>query len=226
MITFTGYRAAPVPFFRKFLEVNLVSASFSSLQTRMLGGRLALDFVNTIPLNSELSWEGLILFLETVRIVSPERGAQLLALPQSDPQAAEGLLLKSRRLGASMRKTFAAMLRRQRITGEWVEPVNEILRITEGHDELVHEDGTWRIEFIAREGGLDWLLAAIARSGTEIIAEGARARLRLCANPNCGLFFYDKSRTHRRRWCSMAVCGNRSKVAAFARKHASSSQAE
>ena len=111
----------------------------------MLGGRLALDFVNTTPLNSELSWEGLILFLETVRIVSPERGAQLLALPQSDPQAAEGLLLKSRRLGASMRKTFAAMLRRQKITGEWVEPVNEILRITEGHDELVHGDGTWRI---------------------------------------------------------------------------------
>jgi predicted RNA-binding Zn ribbon-like protein len=224
MLAFTGYRNGCGPLSSTFLEAFPVTSS--SLQIRMLGGRLALDFVNTAPANSELSWNRLILFLEAVRIVSSERGAQLLALPQSDLQAAEGLLRKARRLCASMRKTFAAMIRKQKIAGEWLEPVNEILRVTEGHDELVHEDGTWRIEFIAREGGLDWLLAAVARSGAEIIAEGARARLRLCANPNCGLFFYDKSRTHRRRWCSMAVCGNRSKVAAFARKHASSSQAE
>jgi predicted RNA-binding Zn ribbon-like protein len=117
------------------------------------------------------------------------------------------------------------LLRKQKIAVEWVEPVNEILRVTEGHDELVSVVGGWRMEFIAREGGLDWLLAAVARSGAEILSEGTRASLHLCANPHCGLFFYDTSRTHRRRWCSMAVCGNRSKVAAFARKHASARHA-
>jgi len=187
----------------------------------LLGGRLSLDFVNATPTNAELPWERLIQFLESASIVSAGRGAQLLSLPQSDPQAAEALLLKARRLGSALRKVFAAMLRKQRIAGEWIEPINEILRITEGHDELVGQAGVWKIEFVAREGGLDWLLAAVARSGAEIIVEGARARLRLCANPHCGLFFYDNSRTRRRRWCSMAVCGNRSKVAAFARKHAS-----
>jgi len=187
----------------------------------LLGGRLSVDFVNATPPNPELSWERLIHFLESTSIVSAERSAQLLSLPQSDPQAAEALLLKARRLGSALRKVFAAMLRKQRLAREWIEPVNEILRITEGHDELAGQDGLWKIEFVAREGGLDWLLAAVARSGAEIAAEGARARLRLCANPHCGLFFYDNSRTHRRRWCSMAVCGNRSKVAAFARKHAS-----
>jgi predicted RNA-binding Zn ribbon-like protein len=187
----------------------------------LLGGRLSVDFVNATPSNVQLSWDHLIHFLESTSIVSVERSAQLLNLPQSEPQAAEALLLKARRLGLALRKAFAAMLRKQRMAGEWIEPVNEILRITEGHDELVGQDSVWKIEFVAREGGLDWLLAAVARSGAEIIAEGARARLRLCANPNCGLFFYDNSRTRRRRWCSMAVCGNRSKVAAFARKHAS-----
>ena len=196
-----------------------MSSLLSSI--RLLGGRLCLDFINTTPDHSELSWDKLILFLEAARVVSSERGTQLLALPQSDPQAAEGLLLKAQRLSASLRKVFTAMHRKQRIAGEWVEPLNEILRITEGHDELVSGDGAWQIEFIAREGGLDWLLAAVARSAAELVAEGAGARLRLCANPHCGLFFYDKSRTHRRRWCSMAVCGNRSKVAAFARKHSS-----
>ena len=193
----------------------------SHLPLPLLGGRLSLDFVNAAPSSAELSWERLIQFLESTNIVSPERGAQLLSLPQSDPPAAEALLLKARRLGSALRKVFTAMLRKQKIAGEWIEPLNEILRITEGHDELVGEDGVWKIEFIARESGLDWLLAAVARSGAEIVAEGVRARLRHCANPNCGLFFYDNSRTRRRRWCSMAVCGNRSKVAAFARKHAS-----
>jgi predicted RNA-binding Zn ribbon-like protein len=193
----------------------------SSSVPQLLGGRLSLDFVNATPSNAELSWEQLIGFLESTRVVSVERGAQLLSLPQSDPQAAEALLLKAQRLGSALRTVFAAMLRKQRIAGEWIEPLNNILRITEGHDELVSQAGIWKIEFVAREGGLDWLLAAVARSGAEIIAEGARARLRLCANPHCGLFFYDNSRTRRRRWCSMAVCGNRSKVAAFARKHAS-----
>lgn len=186
---------------------------------QLLGGRLCLDFLNATPAPSTLSWDELILFLEATRVVSAERGAQLLALPQSDPQAAGELLQKAQQLGSSLRKVFTAMQRKQKIAAEWIESVNEILGITEGHDELVCRNGIWQIEFIAREGGLNWLLAAVARSAAELIAEGAGARLRLCSNPRCGLFFYDKSRTHRRRWCSMAVCGNRSKVAAFARKH-------
>jgi len=194
----------------------------SAAPIKLLGGRLSVDFVNATPTNVELSWEKLIHFLEETRIVSAERGVQLLALSHSDPQAAERLLAKAQRLSFALRKAFAAMLRKHRIDREWIEPVNEILRITEGHDELIIEDGNFRIEFIAREGGLDWLLAAVARSGAEIIADGPGARLRLCANPHCGLFFCDKSRTHRRRWCSMSVCGNRSKVAAFARKRTSS----
>jgi predicted RNA-binding Zn ribbon-like protein len=191
----------------------------------LLGGRLSIDFVNSAPPNSVLSWDRLIQFLDSTDIVSTERGVQLLSLPQIDPQGAEVLLTKARRLLIALRKVFTAMLRKQRMAGEWVEPINEILRITEGHDELVGQDGIWKIEFVAREGGLDWLLAAVARSGAEITAEGTQARLRLCANPHCGLFFYDDSRTRRRRWCSMAVCGNRNKVAAFARKHASARSA-
>jgi predicted RNA-binding Zn ribbon-like protein len=203
-----------------FFEGGL-SMPFTASPVSLLGGRLSVDFVNANRSSADLSWEHLIHFLESTSIVSAGRGAQLLGLPQSDPQAADGLLRKARRLGSALRKVFTAMLRKQRMADEWIEPINEILRITEGHDELVGREGNWKIEFVAREGGLDWLLAAVARSGAEIIAEGARARLRLCANPHCGLFFCDNSRTRRRRWCSMAVCGNRSKVAAFARKHAS-----
>lgn len=195
--------------------------SSSNPSPKFVGGRLSLDFVNAVPAQGELSWEALIFFLQSAGIATPERGGELLALRQSDPQAAEALLRKAQRLGSALRQAFEALLRKQRIVRDWIDPLNEILRITEGHDELVSAEQDWEIEFIAREGGLEWLLAAVARSAAEIIAEGTGARLRLCANPRCGLFFYDTSRTHRRRWCSMTVCGNRSKVAAFARRHAS-----
>jgi predicted RNA-binding Zn ribbon-like protein len=177
-----------------------------------------LDFVNCIPPNNELSWDRLIAFLEATRIATPERSNELLALRHSDPQAADALLRKAQRLGSALREAFHALLRKQKLSRDWIEPVNEILRITEGHDELVAAGSEWELEFVAQEDGLEWLLAAVARSAAEIIAERARARLRLCANPHCKLFFYDTSRTHQRRWCSMAVCGNRSKVAAFARR--------
>ena len=192
---------------------------------RFIGGRLALDFVNLFPVNDGLSWDKLVEFLETARIVTPERGGELLALNRSDRQAAESLLREAQQLAADLRLAFGAVLHRHKILREWIEPVNEILRITEGHDELVAVDNDWEIQFVASESGLEWLLAAVARSAAEIITEGSRARLRLCANPRCGLFFYDTSRTHRRRWCSMTVCGNRHKVAAFARRHASADHA-
>jgi predicted RNA-binding Zn ribbon-like protein len=191
----------------------------------LLGGRLAIDFAN-IPSYpgtpaEHLSWEELIVFLESSRIVSAERASILLALSGSDPDTAQTLLSRSLRLRDALRKAFAAIVKKEGIAREWVEPINQVLRITEGHDELVLHENTWKLEFMAREGGLDWLLAAIARSAAEIIVEGPLTRLRICANPACGLFFSDKSRTHRRRWCSMSVCGNRYKVANFARRHAS-----
>ena len=187
---------------------------------RFVGGRLALDFVNSIPRNRTLSWDQLVAFLESARIVTPERAVELLAPNRSDSQAAESLLRKTQRLADALRLALDAVLHRQKVQREWIEPVNEFLRITEGHDELVYTNQDWEIQFVASESGLEWLLAAVARSAAEIIAEGPRARLRVCANPRCGLFFYDTSRTHRRRWCSMTVCGNRHKVAAFARRHA------
>jgi predicted RNA-binding Zn ribbon-like protein len=224
MIALTGYQPgnSTVSWFIRQKETFMPETG--SL-VALLGGRLAIDFANApsypaLPFRN-LSWEELILFLQASRIVSEERGATLLALSQTDPKTAQGLLSRATRLRDSLRKAFGALVGEARVAREWVEPINETLRITEGHDELVQDEGTWRLEFVAREGGLAWLLAAIARSAAEILVEGAEARVRVCANPGCGLFFCDTSRTHRRRWCSMAVCGNRHKVANFARRRAS-----
>ena len=38
--------------------------------------------------------------------------------------------------------------------------------------------------------------------------------VRNCEGLSCAMWFYDVSKGHARRWCSMAVCGNRAKAAA------------
>jgi hypothetical protein len=45
--------------------------------------------------------------------------------------------------------------------------------------------------------------------------ESVRGRMRVCANPACRFVFVDRSRNAARRWCEMAVCGNRVKGRRF-----------
>jgi predicted RNA-binding Zn ribbon-like protein len=185
----------------------------------LIAGRLALDFANTTPISHDLSWDEFVSFLLDAKLVSPERAAHLRPLRLSEPQAVDAVLLKILRLRESFRAVFSSIVEGKVFPRHWVDPINQILRVTEGHDELVTHGDSWRLQFIGREEGLEWLLAAIARSAGELLVEGARAPIRRCANPACRLFFYDDSRTHRRRWCSMAGCGNRHKVANFLRRH-------
>ena len=191
-----------------------------------IGGRLALEFVNELGHSPNFSWERLLRFLLAARIISSERSAQLLSLPQIDAQSADALLARAQTLHTALQESFDAIVRGAQISRDCIQPINEALRITEGHDELLRDNAAWRLEFVAREEGLEWLLAAIARSAAEIIAEGPSAPLRVCANPSCRLYFYDTSRTHRRRWCSMSRCGNRCKVAAFSRRHSAARRSQ
>jgi predicted RNA-binding Zn ribbon-like protein len=61
----------------------------------------------------------------------------------------------------------------------------------------------------------DVLLAIVARQIALFFADEDAALTRPCAGPGCTLVFIDRSKAHRRRFCSAAVCGNRAKVAAF-----------
>lgn len=53
--------------------------------------------------------------------------------------------------------------------------------------------------------------------GVAFLAEldGSFHRLRECQDPTCTSVFYDRSKNHSGKWCSMASCGNRNKVRKF-----------
>ncbi|MYT72198.1 MULTISPECIES: ABATE domain-containing protein [unclassified Streptomyces] len=59
------------------------------------------------------------------------------------------------------------------------------------------------------------LLTLIARDGVDLLTGRHSHRIRECAAPDCTLLFVDVSRPGRRRWCSMDVCGARSKMAGY-----------
>jgi predicted RNA-binding Zn ribbon-like protein len=50
-------------------------------------------------------------------------------------------------------------------------------------------------------------------------ADGTFARLKACPHAHCGWAFYDSSRNRSGQWCSMRICGNRTKGEAFRRRH-------
>ncbi|MFJ4153029.1 CGNR zinc finger domain-containing protein [Streptomyces galbus] len=68
---------------------------------------------------------------------------------------------------------------------------------------------------LARTGGIDEVLGAIARDAVDLLGGADFARMKECANPECTRLFIDLSRSAARRWCGMAECGNRQKVANY-----------
>jgi predicted RNA-binding Zn ribbon-like protein len=188
-----------------------------------IGQRLAIDFANTIVVpdgsgDGLHSWADLAGFLVAAGQVDGRRAGQVKALAESDPDGTSRVLRQAVELRDAVRGIVEAIAGGNPVEPTWVEFVNAVLRVTEGHDELVESGDGWRLAFVRREQRLEWLLAGIARSAAELVEEGPGAPVRKCAGAGCVLYFYDTSRTGRRRWCSMAVCGNRSKVAAFARR--------
>lgn len=60
----------------------------------------------------------------------------------------------------------------------------------------------------------DTLLLPIADAIAKLITEEDFTYVKFCGGENCSLVFLDKTRRHGRRWCSMAICGNRAKQSA------------
>ena len=78
--------------------------------------------------------------------------------------------------------------------------------------------GTMTLE--PRAAGVDGALGRLVAIVAGAMADGTWSRLKACQADPCGWAFYDHARNHSRRWCSMAVCGNRTKARSYRRRHA------
>lgn len=81
---------------------------------------------------------------------------------------------------------------------------------------LRKRDGTISRETLFEPGKPRDFWAPIIHSAADLLSERERTRIRQCES--CVLHFFDSSKKGSRRWCSMNICGNRIKVAAYQRR--------
>lgn len=183
---------------------------------------VGLDFLNSLatPVDTQVEWlddgKGFLQWLRESGLI-PEPTLKSIE-ETAMPGELDGVAARAR----SLREWFRGFVNKHRgrsLTAEAVnelEPLNRMLARDEQFPQVVASDG----------GGLEWrrerqwkspdsLLSPVAEAIGEFVCNEEIADVKACEGHGCTLLFIDRTRGKRRRWCSMAVCGNRAKQAAF-----------
>ncbi|MGB3122570.1 MAG: ABATE domain-containing protein [Pseudomonas sp.] len=126
------------------------------------------------------------------------------------------LLGTARALREVIRELVAA-----RKAGEPGDPtaLNGFLRKAVSHPQLVWPaSGAPQLERQRKQQTPEQFLSPIAEAAANLLVGADFNLIRRCEHPDCILWFYDRTKAHKRRWCSMALCGNRHKVAEFRKR--------
>jgi predicted RNA-binding Zn ribbon-like protein len=181
-----------------------------------LGNRLSLDFLNTCPVSEGNSLEllpdapSLARWLKAAGLLT-ERASTVLQQKWSGPMPEE-----IRRYRERLRTAVAALERGTAPSKQFIAETNALLSAHPSTDRLVQKDsGLMLVRYFDPQTPLD-ALAPIVEDVAGLLTTAVKSRIRRCAGAQCVLHFYDTSRKGTRRWCSMNLCGNRSKVAAYA----------
>jgi predicted RNA-binding Zn ribbon-like protein len=184
-----------------------------------VGNQLALDFLNTRPVQDGEPKELLGDFSAFLRWF---RAAELLG--------ARDTAKLERRWGGSARverivedvREFRENLRQEVLAWEnggtvhrsAAERLNKLMASHPTLTRLITNGDTFATELWFNPRQPEDLLAPLAYSAAMLFATADRNRVRKC--DQCVLHFHDTSKKGTRRWCSMQLCGNRLKVAAYA----------
>jgi predicted RNA-binding Zn ribbon-like protein len=184
-----------------------------------VGNHLALDFLNTRPVQNGVPMEllpdfdALLRWFQAAGLLSSREMANL--------QRRWGESANAHRTVEGMRE-FREMLKKEILAWEGGADVHrttvaELNRLLAAHpmiSKLQTCENTPSVELWFEPRQPEDLFAPLAHSAAKLFAEGDRNRVRKCGH--CVLHFYDTSKKGTRRWCSMQLCGNRIKVAAYA----------
>ncbi len=188
----------------------------------LVGGRLCLDFCNTVNDRRSDGHERFQGFPDVVGwgwragILNAEEAARLGRLGQRNPTAALAVWERALRLREALRAVFGAVAEGRRLRPQLLDVLNAELASAMARSQVVPLEGggfTW----LWAPGGksLDVVLWPVARSAADLLTGGPLDALRVCEGRHCGWLFLDTSRNRSRRWCDMRICGNRAK----ARRH-------
>jgi len=132
---------------------------------------------------------------------------------ETSPPVARMMFDEAHRLRDAIRVAVEARVRGERVPPRSLYMLNRVLEASRSSARLVH-DGA-RLTLIRLDSAPASLaaLSPIALAAAMLLTEADCRRIRQCRSERCALWFLDTSKNGRRRWCSMATCGNRAKAA-------------
>jgi predicted RNA-binding Zn ribbon-like protein len=183
-----------------------------------IGNHPILDFLNTCPVQGDkpqellVDFNALLRWFRAVGLLSSRQVGELQRWERSI--RAQTLTGEIRQLRERLRKDVRAWEDDGKLRGSTIAELNRLMSAHPMLAKLNKENRTVALEswFEAREP--EDLIAPLAHSAAVLFARVPRERVRKCGH--CILHFYDTSKKGTRRWCSMQLCGNRLKVAAYA----------
>jgi len=186
-----------------------------------VGNQLALDFLNTRPVQNGEPQE---LLPDVSALLRWFRAAELLSSPEfvtlqqqwDNSPRARRTMEEIRKLREELRREVVAWEAGGKLHRTTIEKLNGLLAIHPMLARIIETDNRPRIDLSFEVRQPEDLFAPLAHSAAKLFTEADRSRVRQCGE--CVLHFLDTSKKGTRRWCSMQLCGNRLKVAAYARR--------
>lgn len=184
-----------------------------------VGNQLALDFLNTCPVQNGERMEllpdisALLRWFQAAGLVSAPDVANLQHKWRKSAQA-QRTVEAVRELREKLRKEVLAWERGGAVHQTAIEQLNRLMAEHPMRARLKARGSASSMELWFEPRQPEDLLAPLAHSAATLFANVDRSRVRKC--DQCVLHFHDTSRKGTRRWCSMQLCGNRLKVAAYA----------
>ena len=189
-----------------------------------VGGAPGLDFLNSIatPIDTPVDWiddgEGLLFWLEQAKLVSIEAISSIRA------HALPGELDKVADQARTLREWFRGFVRQHKGRPLAAEafaelgPLNRLLERDQTFTRIIPlragRNEPFQLQTVRRWRTPEALLLPIGEALAQLVCAEDFSNVKSCEGHPCTLFFADHTRGRARRWCSMAICGNRAKQAA------------
>jgi predicted RNA-binding Zn ribbon-like protein len=189
-----------------------------------IAGDPALDFLNSLatPIDVPLDWlddgDGLFSWLGQAQLVSAA------VLRQLRSRSSPGELNEVAEQARNLREWFRGFVQKHRgspLTRDdfkKLERLNRLLEREESFSQIApatrKEGNAFELRVMRKWRSPDAVLFPIAEALARFVCSEDFTYVRACEGPTCTLFFADQTRSRARRWCSMAICGNRAKQAA------------